>query len=798
MRWELNSKRTWTLLDPDWPGLNLGALRPSLMVDAEVREAERIEATDGGWTVELGAGFRMECRVQPANAGVCLEPVLRYSGSVPRIVKAIRYGRSEFCAGQSGLSFGVDPSAVRVLEQANYEGAVRPWLARPKASGAEGGEPGAASAAQQTVSQFFTVIYDRLARRALLAGFESSERWVGVFRLEQAPGGSPVAWVMEYDTGEVLIEPGEAWALEPLWLKIGNDPWALLEEYGDRVAARHPIQAPVRPPVSWCSWYPYRLGVTASRLVETARLAAARLKPLGLSVIEADLGWEKGYLPNEFEENAQFSEGLESLSRRLREFGLELGVWKAPFMISEFSGLFRDHPDWMIPDEAGRPCAIWTWYWEPHGRVFALDVSRVEVRQWVGEQIGRLRDKGVRYFKFDFIGCVSGYPAVRRHNRKMATGAALEAARQVAAVIREKAGPDALILNCGGPEMPGTGHWPLLYVCQDTGNTGVIKPDFQRLNHQALACHLFKNKRWGWIQPSCLCVGLPGTVEEARLRATAAFMAGGQIDISDTLTTLPEDRWRILQATLPVSERSAKPVDLFEPVGYADRYDYAATCKGEAQEPALLRETTPGSVWHVHVQSDWDEWELVAFFAFETTLGDQNPKLIRFSLPLARLGLDAHEKWMAYEFWGAQALGELPGGRRNVPEYRHPGDFQDLLAGSDPARLDLCCSGYGCKLICLRRRRAHPWVWGTGFHQSCGRELSGVTWDESRGELRGVLKRPPGETGDLVLDGAGRLPVQAQVGGRPGGIRPGAGESWVLSIQTEADITAWSIRFAKG
>ncbi|NQT18640.1 MAG: hypothetical protein HQ592_02965, partial [Planctomycetes bacterium] len=124
--------------------------------------------------------------------------------------------------------------------------------------------------------------------------------------------------------------------------------------------------------------------------------------------------------------------------------------------------------------------------------------------------------------------------------------------------------PDALILNCGGPEMPGTGHWPLLYTCNDTGNTGFISHRSQQTNHQSVACHLFKNGRWGIIQPSCLCVGAPGTVEDARLRATIAFLAGGQIDISDTLTTLPEDRWAILTATLPPLGVSAKPVDLFE------------------------------------------------------------------------------------------------------------------------------------------------------------------------------------------------------------------------------------------
>ncbi len=798
MRMELDSARTWTVRCPDWPGFNIGSMRPQLRVDTEVLEADQIESVDGGWVVRFNADFSLDCVLRPVDGGYCLEPVLRHRGQRPRIVKAIRYGGTPPGAPVDAVRFGEQADAVRVMEQSNYGGQVRSLLlpAVPL-SAPVAGEPGSEAAHRQQVSQAFTVIYDRRARQALLAGFESSERWMGTFRLEQDAAGRPVGWFVEYDTGEVRIEPGESWAMEPLWLKISEDPWRLLEEYADRAAARHPIDVPPRPPVSWCSWYPYRLGVTADRLMETARIAAARLKPLGLSIIEADLGWEKDWLPNEYEENAQFAEGLGALATRLRGLGLELGVWKAPFMISEFSALYREHPDWLIPGEEGQPRSIWTWYWEPHGRVFVLDLSHPQAREWAAGQIRTLRDKGIRYFKFDFIGCVSGTEALRRHDVRVVTGGGTEAARKAAALIREAVG-DAWIVNCGGPEMPGTGHWPLLYVCQDTGNTGVIKPEFQKANHQALAGHLFKNRRWGWIQPSCLCVGLPGTLDEARLRATVTFLSGGQVDISDTLTTLPEERWRVLQATLPVMGMSAKPVDLFDPVDYSDRYDYAGTCKGEAESGNKAQETMPGSVWHLPVKSDWDEWALVAFFAFETTSPNEHPKLVRFGLPLARLGLDARDQWMAYEFWDGQALGDLPGGRRNVKAYRHPGDFQDLLVGDEPGRLDISYCGLGCKLICLRRRRPHPWVIGTGFHQSCGAELSGVTWRESTRELTGWLNRPPGETGNLVLDGAGQCPVEARVAGRVAIPRPGAHGSWVLSIQTETDITPWSVCFAKG
>jgi hypothetical protein len=49
-----------------------------------------------------------------------------------------------------------------------------------------------------------------------------------------------------------------------------------------------------------------------------------------------------------------------------------------------------------------------------------------------------------------------------------------QAARMAAAIIREELGAGAMQINCGVPEMPGLGHWPVLYAANDTGNTGVI------------------------------------------------------------------------------------------------------------------------------------------------------------------------------------------------------------------------------------------------------------------------------------------------------------------------------------
>jgi len=721
-----------------WEGFALDGLLPKLRVNDRDGAIEHFEQAveSGAWTLTYrfaGVGA-FALRVSPdAGGGLRIESSLANTSGGDIVLNDVQVLATH--PEGAGATFGADAGAVRIFEQGNYWGRVVPLEARDETEKKPGtGEPTGDRPRASHASDFVSVAYDRAGRKAFLAGFESSERWVGRILIEPAPRPGAYLWRLVFDGGDLVIRPGETVRFENVVLLSGDDAWRLLETYADLVARLHPVQLPPTPPVSWCSWYPYRLGVTEDRVLETARIASERLKPLGLSILELDLGWQTGQLPSTYGENDQFPHGLAWLSERLGEYGFKLGVWCAPFSISEFDPVAKEHPEWLIQDKDGQPVVHSEWFWIPHGKVHILDLSHPGAQQYLREKMAGLYARGVRYLKSDFIGCASDGRAKLRHDARVVTGGGTEAARIGANIIRE-AMPDALLLNCGGPEMPGTGRWPLLYTCSDTGNTGFIGTGFQETNYQAVACHLFKNRRWGILQPSCLCVGLPGSIEDARLRATIAFLSGGQIDISDTLVSLPEDRWRILTATLPPLGVTAEPVDLFEPILGPSEYGYSSTAADGAKELIQNKEYPPGSVWRAHVKTDWAEWDLVGVFSYENTLSNENPGISRFQIPFDRLNLAKGQPYWAFEFWSGQFLGAVPAKRGNPRGYEHPGDIQDLSVGDAADVLDIAFFGPGVKLLCLRPSRPHPWIVGTGFHQSCGAELRNVTWQASDNTL---------------------------------------------------------------
>jgi len=766
-----------------WPGLKLGPLAPSITVDGAqltpVAARAELRETDAGPSLQLTYDFA-EGRVQlvetwtVGQAGaVYLRAALRNHADAPMLLNRVVLLETSLLPDQA--TWGAAWPSSLVYWDRGYSGAVEAVasLTRPVFSAPE------------------WLIYSPAERAALLVGYLTFERWAGVTCLDPGAEGMPGRWGTGMDGGDTLIEPGET-LLAELVLMTGSDPNNLLATYGDLVQERYGIQPPARPPVTWCSWYPYRLGVTEERCLANAALGAKRLGPLGLQTMLLDLGWEAGYLPSSFEENDQFSHGLKWLSEQLAGYGLGLGTWVAPFSISEHHPLVKEHPEWLIQDEHGEPLSTGTWFWYPHGNTYCLDLTHPGAQEWLRVNMTSLAERGVSYYKTDFIGIVTSANMRHRHDPWIVAGGGLEAARLGARIIREaidSQGRRSQWLNCG-TEAAAMGLYDLLYTCNDTGNTGYVGWDTVRDDYTSVACHLFKNNRWATIQPSCLCVGLPGTLDEARLRATATFLCGGQVDIGDELVSLPEERWQVLLATLPPLGQSAEVIDLFEPLT-RETLSYEGLSTGDQVDPLASVGSPSACAWHLPLRNDWDAWHLLALFDY--TMPEKH-EISRFQVDLARIGLDSAKSYWVYEFWSGSCLGQIPREDGSPHGYRHPGDSQRLIASKDGKHLEVAFFGPGVKLLAFREARPHPWVVGTTFHQSCGMELRNVRWDEQQAELSGELVRPAGQQGSITIGGMGAASVEAMIDGCAVQPIPAAFDSLVIPISTTADLTRWSIR----
>lgn len=808
-------KVTWSagkfVFGPGGPGLTVDGRAEKLRFAGVSGTGRKRTATWSSPKVELVQIIEQETksrvRVTSAVRNIAARPV------------ALNHVKLFECAR---LVLGTRPDDVRILEQSAYMGRVR--TPRQMLTGSDGlkaldGTMGGFS------GQTHTVFYNPADRSGLLIGFETVDRWLpnltgrmtttagklvsgadnvdgGAAKMKAgnaAKAGKPVKvppfrrFTVDFDGGDYPIEPGESLALGDFVLEAGRDPQALLNAHGDRIKSRNDFAAPPPPLANWCSWYPYRLGVSETNVMATARAARRRrLDQLGLKYLQVDLGWEKDNIPTYFEENERFSRGLGWLSGELRKEAFELGVWVGVLCVADTHPITKEHPEWLLRGADGKPFVNYNWFWEPFCPMYSLDVSHPGAQEWLRKNFTDLALKGVRFVKWDFAGIVTGEKLRVRHNPRLVNPRAREAVRtafRIAQDALDSTGEKALMIDCSGTDLAGAGIMGVNYANLDTGNTGLGWKHLREV-YTSYACHLFKS-RWALQQPSCLVVGLPGTLEEARMRATITFMGAGHVDIGDDLTTLPEDRWAVLLATLPPNDEPAKPVDLFQPIK-TGTLPYLTLIKSKektdpktaaliALESPAEREPAGACIWALPMRADWDEWTLVAVFNWTeppTEVGSNVNLARRYQVELKRLGLPASAKLWAYEFWSGQFLGVIPRAELKPDVYRHPGDFSHPIQESGPGLLDLGFHGPAVKLLVLRKPRTHPWPVGTSFHQSGGRELSDVSWDAATRTLSGKLLRPQGETGFIMIAG---VPDE-------GGVRK-------LAVTASSGVTAWSVRF---
>lgn len=149
-------------------------------------------------------------------------------------------------------------------------------------------------------------------------------------------------------------------------------------------------------PVLLNSWEACYFKIDEKKLLQLAKVG----KDVGIELFVMDDGWFLGRNDDtsslgDWEANPKkLPGGIASLSKKIKDLGMDFGIWVEPEMISENSKLYKEHPDWAMripghPHSEGRNQCI-------------LDLCNPEVRQYVIEQMTKVFSSGdIRYVKWD-------------------------------------------------------------------------------------------------------------------------------------------------------------------------------------------------------------------------------------------------------------------------------------------------------------------------------------------------------------------------------------------------------------
>ncbi len=195
--------------------------------------------------------------------------------------------------------------------------------------------------------------------------------------------------------GEVCLNRGESY----------TTPWVMFAAAGDGLdglaAAWHTFQRtlPAHPsvqPVVLNVWEAVYFDHDHDRLWEIADRAAR----VGVERFVLDDGWfrhrrdDTAGLGDWYVDEDVWPDGLGQFAERVRELGMEFGLWFEPEMVNPDSDLYRQHPDWILSAGERVPLS------DRHQQV--LDLSRPEVTEYLFSRVSEvLSAYPISYVKWD-------------------------------------------------------------------------------------------------------------------------------------------------------------------------------------------------------------------------------------------------------------------------------------------------------------------------------------------------------------------------------------------------------------
>ena len=186
----------------------------------------------------------------------------------------------------------------------------------------------------------------------------------------------------------------------------------------------------------YTSWYNYFQNITEEIIIRDLNgLDPAKDE---VSIFQIDDGYEP-YVGDWLDYCDKFPKGMKYIADKVHEKGYKAGIWIAPFSCQKVSGIAKEHPDWLIKDEKGKPqlgCIAW-------GGAYTLDIYNEDARAYIKKVFDVvLNEWGYDMVKLDFL-----YSECVTPRNGKCRGEIMYEAMQL---LRECVG-DKLLLGCGIP-----------------------------------------------------------------------------------------------------------------------------------------------------------------------------------------------------------------------------------------------------------------------------------------------------------------------------------------------------------
>ena len=609
---------------------------------------------------------------------------------VPNVAVCITNGEMFYDAGRVH-SFAADP----------------PASLRPPVKGVRLVNESIASGRATIASWWNVGLFSGYDAEGVVLGYLDNTQALGLVALARTSEGE-VAFVAEaVHAPPITLRPGVSIGSNRFMVSVAATPYAALEQHADAVGTAQ--AARTRSIVNgWCSWFYTLDRVTEREVLRNTEFAAEHLAPFGLEYVQVDDGYQRTF--GDWEGNERFPHGMKWLADRIKAHGFKPGIWIAPYVISEHSDMFKQHPDWLLRRADGSLQRVGNWDGESSAAAqaevikrYCLDVTHPEAAEWLRSLFETIaRRWGYEMIKIDFVAW-SILAAQRYHDPSLSSAAVY---RRGLEIMRAGAGDGCHILDCG-PANTTVGLIDSMRAEADINYGYAAAAWKQYFDDPACSAaaagkrYYFHRRTWATdVEHVCIDL-LP--VEQAQAAATLIALSGGNTISGDRLVELDPVKLGILKKIMPSFGQAAIPVDLLD-----------------ADIP---------TTFVMRVERPFASWSLLALFNPDL----ETPVERRFSL--RRLGLEPTAVHLAFDFWRQRLVGEIE---------------DEIVVSVEPGSVTL---------LALHAASGAPQLLSTSRHVTQGAiELEDARWDAGAGAFSGVSTGPQRSEHDVFVYVPGEHP----------------------------------------
>ena len=236
-----------------------------------------------------------------------------------------------------------------------------------------------------------------------------------------------------------------------IWFREGTED-EVFDGYFEKLGIA-PRQA--RPVTGYTTWYRHQSDITEKKILRDIADVSEAAARYPCRIFCLDEGYENAIGDWLTPKKNAFPHGIYPISKKILSSGMQAGVWIAPFICDKHSRVYKNHSEWLLRDDSGKPVpACTSWH-----DCYCLDSANPAFRRHLKNVLLTMRDDwGVSVFKFDFLYAACMLPST--------TQTRAERMYDAIRFLKECVG-DCITIGCGVPLMAAAGNMDYCQVSCD-------------------------------------------------------------------------------------------------------------------------------------------------------------------------------------------------------------------------------------------------------------------------------------------------------------------------------------------